>query len=214
MRTYLCSCRGRYEAVVLLLVVFLAGCADSQKATVTGKVTLDGKVLDHGSVVFWSGDQEQIKSAAGDITENGTYTVQIGQSGKMYSGEYQVEVSARGPSSPNPYGGPPTPGELITPEHYADTETSGLRYNIRPGNNTIDIVLVTDSQDAQDESAESSPSETDPTEAENGDESSEPETGSSEESSVDAEQDNTQTDNTPSATTAKEEPAGTDVEGL
>jgi hypothetical protein len=34
-----------------------------------------------------------------------------------------------------------TPAKLVTPQKYADTETSGLQYTVAPGDNTIDIEL-------------------------------------------------------------------------
>ena len=70
--------------------------------------------------------------------------MQIGQSGKLVSGEYAARVTASEPSIPDPEGGPPTPGALITPVRYADIRTSGLRYNIRSGENVLDIALVSD----------------------------------------------------------------------
>ena len=120
------------------------GCENAQEATVAGLVTLDGEPLVRGSVRFIAGSKNESKAGEGGIQPDGTYKVQIGQSGKLYIGEYQVEVASRGPATPHPEGGPPTPGNLITPEHYRDIDTSGLCYNIRPGENTIDIALVSD----------------------------------------------------------------------
>ncbi len=125
--------------------LFLVGCdGASEEAAVSGIVTLDGDPLDCGTVVFVAGSQSNVKAATGSIQSDGSYQVQIGQSGKLWVGEYEVKISAREPSTPHPEGGPPIPGVLLTPEHYAKTATSGLRYNIRAGENTIDIALVSD----------------------------------------------------------------------
>ena len=136
--------QGRSPVLFLAFTAVLLGCNPSQKAIVTGKVTLNGEPLDHGAVTFVAGSKTKANTAAGNIMSDGTYLVQIGQSGKIISGEYQVSVLARGPSTPHPLGGPPMPGELTTPARYADVATSGLRFRIRPGENTIDIALVSD----------------------------------------------------------------------
>jgi hypothetical protein len=135
--------RGGLAAALLLLVT--SGCEPTQKtATLTGKVTLDGKPLAHGTVLFAASGGEKRNAAAGDIKSDGSYAVQIGQTEKLIVGEYVVVVVSREPSTPHPEGGPPTPGAFITPEKYGDAQTSGLRYNVRPGKNIIDIVLVSD----------------------------------------------------------------------
>ena len=138
----------------------------------TGIVTLDGNLLESGSVRFLAGSNNNSKAAEGSIQSDGTYAVQIGQSGKLYVGEYKVEVASRGPIVPHPEGGPPMPGELITPEHYRDLATSGLCYNIRTGENTIDIALISDPVETPAEEALDS-------EVPSGDGSAEKSTGSS-----------------------------------
>ena len=128
----------------LAMMILLVGCENPNEATVKGKVTLDGNTLDGVTVVFVAGSKNDAKAAAGSIQPDGSYEIQIGQSGKLQVGEYAVKVSAREAGVPNPEGGPPTPGALITPKHYASTETSKLNFNIRAGENIIDIALVSD----------------------------------------------------------------------
>jgi hypothetical protein len=48
-------------------------------------------------------------------------------------------------------GDPPGPGERapanlppLVPKKYLDIETSGLRFTVKPGSNTIDIALTSD----------------------------------------------------------------------
>ncbi len=149
-------------ATLVLIVGSLIGCEKAQESTASGLVTIDGKPLTGGSITFISGSRTNARPATGGIKSDGTYRVQIAQSGKLMAGEYVVRVSSRGPSIPHPEGGPPELGELLTPAHYAKTDTSGLRFNIRSGDNIIDIPLVSDPV----ESLEETPVEGDATESE------------------------------------------------
>ena len=157
--------RGGLAAALLLVVA--SGCEPTQKlATLSGKVTLDGKPLAQGSVLFAASGGGKRNSATGDIKADGSYAVQIGQTEKLIVGEYVVVVVSREPSTPHPEGGPPTPGAFITPEKYGDAQTSGLRYNVRPGKNIIDIVLVSDAPEPQADEDASSVEEAAPENAE------------------------------------------------
>ncbi len=139
----------RYLAVLgVLLFSAAVGCEGANEATVKGLVTIDAEPLTHGTVAFYAGSKNTGQAATGAIQPDGTFRVQTGQSGKLAPGEYAVTVTASTPSIPNPDGGPPTPGELITPANYASVATSGLRYSIRSGENTIDVVLVTEATEA------------------------------------------------------------------
>ncbi len=139
------------KCLSILGVAILAtavGCEPTNDATMKGVVTLDGKPLTHGTVAFFAGGKNAAQAATGAIQSDGTFSVQVGQSGKLVTGEYVATVTASTPSIPNPDGGPPAPGDLITPTRYAAIATSGLRYNIRAGENVIDVVLVTASPEA------------------------------------------------------------------
>jgi len=132
-----------------------AGCGGNQapNATVTGLVTLDSKPLDKGIITFVSAAEDTSTPATGQIQQDGSYRVQIGLTGRVVAGEYLVSVASRYPPIASPNGGPPSPGPLLTPERYSTVTTSGLRYNIRPGTNIIDIPLASIEQ----EMAEPSP---------------------------------------------------------
>ena len=122
--------------------VLLVGCAAEDQATVVGKVTMDGRPLDRGVVTFVNALGKSSAGISGQIHGDGTYDVQIGQSGEVVAGEYAVAVVARTPSITTQEGAPPTPGELLVPDRYTRIETSGLRYHVRPGKNIIDIALA------------------------------------------------------------------------
>lgn len=122
--------------------MLLVGCTAEDQATVSGKVTMDGRPLDRGVVTFVSALGKSTAGISGQIHGDGTYEVQIGQSGQVVAGEYAVAVVARTPSITTQEGAPPAPGELLVPVRYTQIETSGLRYHVRPGKNVIDVALA------------------------------------------------------------------------
>lgn len=121
-----------------LLLVVLTGCG-GKPATVSGVVTLDGKPLQRGTVGFTpvaSGMR-----AAGVIESDGRYSLRTNRDAGLEIGEYEVTVVSREPGPENAQG-PPMPGPYITPQHYAVESTSGLKFKVDGGSNTIDIALT------------------------------------------------------------------------
>jgi hypothetical protein len=124
-----------------LLLVNFAGCGGPYDATVTGVVTLDGKVVPRGTVAY--------QPAAGGppayarIEENGSYVVRTGREEGLPSGEYSVTVTANEPpaTTQTASGGPPPPGKPITPLWYRTKNTSGLSFTVSPGDNEINLEL-------------------------------------------------------------------------
>lgn len=140
--------------VLMVAVAALVGCAPAEQATVSGKVTIDGRPLDRGVVTFVNALGKSTAGISGQIHSDGTYDVQIGQSGEIVAGEYNVIVDSREASAPQPEGAPPLPGELLIPVRYTRVETSGLRYHVRSGTNVIDIALAGEKTGVADESAD------------------------------------------------------------
>jgi len=124
--------------LLCMLLAALAGCG-GKPATVSGVVTLDGKPLERGSVGFTpvAGGMR----AAGVIDGDGSYTLSTNRDAGLEIGEYAVTVVSREPGPENAEG-PPMPGPYITPQHYGVESTSGLKFNVASGSNTIDIALV------------------------------------------------------------------------
>ena len=137
------SSTWRQLACCSFLVVGLAGCGSNAESTVYGTVTLDGEPLDHGSVTFVPNTNEG-RAASGSIDTGGNYKVQAGQTGGLPAGEYVVKVSSREPAKPNPQGGPPTPGKLLTPKRYFNSNRSGLNFQVEAGSNEINLELTSD----------------------------------------------------------------------
>ena len=127
--------------LLVTLETGLNGCGSRAESTVSGAVTLDGVALEHGQVVFvptGTGGQ----GVTGQIQSNGSYRMQVGQTGGLPAGEYKVVVLSRAPSvtSSTP-GAPPAPGKLLTPERYRQATTTDLQFVVEPGSNTIDLEL-------------------------------------------------------------------------
>lgn len=106
----------------LLLIVFAAvsttGCGPSNgRMAVDGKVTLNGKLLNGGSILFTSLGEKKL--ACGAMVENGEY--RISQAKGLLPGTYRVELSAPDTAAPPVMiGGSPTAPERIPPEYNAD----------------------------------------------------------------------------------------------
>lgn len=135
--------------VIVALGLLLTGCdgtggtGGTTGGTVTGKVTLDGGPLTMGVVYFYpvAGGP----SALGPVTKDGSYRMQIGNDLSLPAGDYLVTVEANEtpPVEPGPPK-PPRPGKRITPDKYAKKETTDLRVTVKPGANTIPLVLKSD----------------------------------------------------------------------
>lgn len=119
------------------LMLAAAGCGGGHGASVTGRVTLDGKPLDTGTVTFHPEDEGP--TAYGGIHPDGSYQVKTGTQQGLPPGEYRVTVMA---STEPPTDGPSVPGEMITPPRYADPAQSGLRCTVERGANQYDIPLT------------------------------------------------------------------------
>ena len=110
----------------------LSGCpgggAKRDTATVSGKVTLDGKPLNAGRVIFL---HVEGPSATADIQPDGTYKVEAAV------GKTAASIDHRGPPEPIPGGreGMMGPGKSLVPEKYADGTTSGLSLEVKSGQN-------------------------------------------------------------------------------
>ena len=122
----------------LVGLFLLTGCG-SDAATVSGKVTLDGKPLAKGNIAFYSGGSAAL--ATGSINSSGNYTLQTGTDKGLTPGNYQVTVVANDVVEPAQEFASPIP-KLITPAKYSSVSTSGLTAEVKPGSNTFNFDLV------------------------------------------------------------------------
>lgn len=122
--------------------LLLSGCGGSKSkptGTVSGKVTLNGKPLEGGSIVFFADGTGD--SAFGSINKDGTYSLKHGKGTSVPAGHYRVALSpvhADGPapdpkdlmSNPKKY----EPNSII-PQKYLDASTSELVADVKAGSN-------------------------------------------------------------------------------
>jgi hypothetical protein len=130
---------------VLALVAATAGCGGSQ-ASVSGRVTLDGEPVDHGTVTFQPTGGGPV--GYGVIRSGGSYSVQTGQQPGVAPGEYVVTVQSVSEVTEAQrqaaVSGTMTEatGQLLTPPRYASRETTPLRFQLKRGGNRVDLELT------------------------------------------------------------------------
>jgi len=111
------------------------------ESEVSGTVTLDGNKIGPGTIVFAS-----VKTggtpATGSIESDGSYTLNTSRTAGLAAGEYRVVVSIHEMPQNVKRGDRPPLGKSLIPEKYEDDQTSGLKYQVAPGRNTINIELL------------------------------------------------------------------------
>ncbi len=123
--------------LLLALVAGLTVGCGSDLAEVTGTVSLDGRPLDSGTIVFQGPNLPQ---AAGQIGEDGSYSVSTGTQRGLPPGQYRVTVTAYKTRAGRDEQEAPIP-EFLTPVRYNNPETSGLTADVEPGGNRFDFTL-------------------------------------------------------------------------
>ena len=139
-----CSAAIRCRCPIFLVtLVALTGVGCQRVGNVSGKITLKDKPVVFGTVLIQGSDGN---AQQGNIAPDGSYSVQ-----GLAVGKASVAINSPEPRSvtliPNknpaykqePY--PDVPGWFAIPKQYEDISTSGLTYEIKGGNNTIDIKL-------------------------------------------------------------------------
>ena len=117
---------------VVLLAAGAVGCRGSAvpMGTVSGTVTLKGKPLTEGIVVFHN--VEMGSGATAELDASGRYTMKAA----LRVGQYRVAIQpplGAGPMAPIP--------QSDIPPAYQDFETSGLTAVVNTGHNVIDFEL-------------------------------------------------------------------------
>ena len=123
--------------------LLLAGCGgpgnNKPTGTVSGKVTMNGKPLEGGSIVFFA--EKGGDSASGSVMKDGTYSLKHGKGFSVPAGDYRVALSPVNVDAPAP-----DPTDLMNnpkkyepnnsiPEKYLDSTTSGLVAVVKAGSN-------------------------------------------------------------------------------
>jgi hypothetical protein len=127
--------------VVCVSLLATLGCGGSaMESEVSGNVTLDGQPVGPGAIVFAPVDGTT-NPADGAIQIDGSYFLRTSREEGLKSGEYKVSVSVFEQPDVPPGERSTIPAKLVTPQKYADVQSSGLQYTVVPGKNTIDIEL-------------------------------------------------------------------------
>lgn len=129
-----------------LVISSVTGCGRGG-ARVSGTVTLDGRPLETGSVQFHPAAAGPV--AYGSIDAQGRFSLTVGAAASpVPPGRYTatvVAVAAPPDAGPN-VEAVPIP---ITPRKYGDVATSGLTFDLMPGENTIGIELESGQDEAR-----------------------------------------------------------------
>lgn len=137
----------RTRAAAAGLALFLAGCGgggDRPTAVVEGKITVNGKPVPNGTVMFVP--VETGAPATGEIRPDGTYRMTTYSDGDgAVVGKHQVSITALADMQNRlPEDRTPLPPPII-PHKYLHRGTSGLTADVKAGEvNTIDFDLVDD----------------------------------------------------------------------
>lgn len=126
------------------MLVGMAGCGRSDWGYVTGLVTVDGKPVGPGTLVFEPTDSENRNgtSSLGYFDETGRYQLlSVGQVQGAVAGEYRVLVMVGAPGSLSDENAKLTDVPTKIPARYADYG-AGLTANIKPGDQAIDFPLT------------------------------------------------------------------------
>jgi hypothetical protein len=123
---------------LLTVLAITAGCG-SDTASVAGSVTIDGKAVTSGRVVFHKDGQAP---AIANINNDGTFELAIADSKGIQPGLYKVTVASYNIGTPARPGDPP-PAKLITPRRYVDVTTTPLATEVGTGSNQVALTLVT-----------------------------------------------------------------------
>ncbi len=127
-----------------LALILVAGCSHGPEKTypVEGLVTLDGKPLAGGSVLFDSldpGNSGRRYTARGTIDPQGRYRLStFGRYDGAVAGRHRAVVL---PDLSQLTDDPAAPLPVTVPPRYSALETTDLEYEVKPGENRIDVEL-------------------------------------------------------------------------
>lgn len=131
---------GVIAATCAVILTLSSGCSGSkQESQVSGHVSLDGKRVGPGTVVF--APVGAGRPATGAVDADGHYSMSTSNESGLGAGKYKAAVSIREPAPDMKRGDRPPPGKLLIPAKYEDSAASGLEYEVETGSNTIDIEL-------------------------------------------------------------------------
>ena len=128
--------------MIVSCLLFASGCSNSNAASVSGTVTLDGQPLAGANVSFYP-DGGSGAPANGQTDAQGRYSLSTGTDVGLAPGKYvAVVVATKEPPQPYDATGAEIPPIPITPAKYADTAKSDLKVDVKAGKNDVPLALV------------------------------------------------------------------------
>ena len=130
--------------------VSLVGCGDGATGIdpnlvpVTGKVSVNGKSLDHGRIMFVNEKSDRAGSPSSEIGKDGSYSLQMSPSAKgALPGDYKVVVeSTEGSPSIDTTNGKPILPKSLVPEKFTKAATTDSKATVdAKKKNQLDIDL-------------------------------------------------------------------------
>ena len=141
MRSKPLDLRLLHSRVVPFVLLIMLGCSGTRyPSTVSGQVTLDGRPVPWGTVVFHPASGEA--PIHGKIDFRGHYRLKSQSADTVQPGEYIVTVKAFSSMPKEEMSSDEIEALLISPDRYHERESSGLTFAVAPGDNTIDIQLT------------------------------------------------------------------------
>lgn len=139
-------CLGMRSQIGSLAILLLAmsGCnsGDSlQLAPVRGSVTYQGKLLDHGDVVFNPFEGTKGLQSVGVIAEDGSFEMRTASREGAPLGKYIVTVQCRQKPTAKQADDLSFIPPLLIPQKYSEAEQSPLRFEVKSENNSLPIEL-------------------------------------------------------------------------
>jgi hypothetical protein len=119
----------------IALTFGLCGCGGNV-STVSGKVTLEGNILDKGDIGFHQAEGVVVSTTR--INQDGSY--KIGAEAKTLPGNYKVVIIANEVSIGKGPGNVPMPTR-ITPLAYSSKEKTPLKAELKAGSNEFNFDL-------------------------------------------------------------------------
>lgn len=137
---------------ICMIAIMLPGCGGRDLATVTGKVTYNGKPLQFGTVIF---EPDSGQYATGPIQADGTFQLKTrGEGEGVPVGRNKVRFVCFSNQDPNAKSTATNGGAIqgeglfvgipLIPQKYLSSSTSGIVVDVKPDNNEPFIFNLTD----------------------------------------------------------------------
>src|SRR5262245_15890701 len=136
------KCRSFVAPALVVALGALAGCSRGGRPVghVSGVVTYAGKPVPTGTVMFVP--VESGPPAYGDIGPDGRYELSTYCPGDgAVVGAHKVMITALEQLPPALANNQNRLPQMLVPPKYGDTKTSGLSFEVKAGDNTLDILL-------------------------------------------------------------------------